>query len=343
MELMKESDFRKEIKKTPRHGYLFFGEEDYLKAFALRHAKEVICSDETFSLFNEIKIDALDYNPQNLLNALMSMPMMADKKLVTLSGLNFNTIRPSELDDLCEVLALLPEYDYNILILSVSSDCLSVGILPKRPSATLNRLAELLTPVYFEKCSTAKLSTWVQKHFSHNGVEASTELCAKLPDYCGHSMFVLANEIDKLCFYLLYNGQTVATEDAMRLVCISANEYDAFAFTNAIMEGKHEAALAILSDYQFRHIDPLMIMGDISRVICDMIAIRAMTADGVSNAEMASVLKLHEFKVGLYQKSIRQSSDKRLQNALQACLDTDRALKLSPNGYTALKQLVCKI
>ena len=49
MELIKEADLRKELKGEPRLGYLFFGEEDYLKLHAMRTAEELISPDETFA------------------------------------------------------------------------------------------------------------------------------------------------------------------------------------------------------------------------------------------------------------------------------------------------------
>lgn len=342
MEILKESDFRKELKGTPRAGYLFFGDEDYLKAFAVKQAAECISPDPTLSFFNEIKLNAVDFEPSKLLEALMPIPMMADRKLITLTGLNFNTMKPNELEDLCDVLAQIPQYDYNLLIITVAADCLNIGT-PKKPSAAFERLTEHLTPVHFDRCTTAKLAAWIQKHFSHNGVAAEPSFCSRFAEYCGHSMFVLANEIDKLCFYLLSHGATVADDESMRLVCTPANEYDVFAFTNAIMEGKSEAALSILADYRFRRIEPVIVFSEVSRVICDMIAVRAMTADSVPNAEIASLLKLHEYKVGLYQKASRNISTNRLERALNACCNADQALKSSSASYDALEQLICTL
>lgn len=343
MDILKDSDFRKELKSKPRSGYLFFGEEDYLKAFAIRQAREMICPDPTFAFFNELRIDALDYTPQRLMDALTPMPMMEERKLVILNGLNFNTMRANELDDLCEVLDELKIYDYNLLIVNAAADCLDPGYLPKSPGKVLKQLGSYLTPVNFERCTTAKLTAWIQKHFAHNGIEASPALCAGMAEYCGHSMFVLANEIDKLCYYLLSHGQKVATEEAMKLCCIPASEFDAFAFANAIMANKQDTALAILSDYRFRRVDPLMIFGEVLRVVCDMISIQTMTAEGTPVSEMSSLLKLHEFKVGLYQKSLRQTSEKRLKRALKACTDADLSLKSASQGYTALEKLICTL
>lgn len=343
MELIKDSDFKKEIKSAPRSGYLFFGEEDYLKSYAVKEARAAISPDPTFAFFNEIKLDAVGFEAQKLAEALMPMPMMAEKKLVTLSGLNFNTMRPNEIDELCETLSLLSEYDYNVLILSVAADGLNPGFLPKKPSPTLSKLSEHLTPVQFDRCSTAKLASWVQKHFAHNGIEASPALCTLFPEYCGHSMYILANEIDKLSFYLLSHQKSVADESSMRLVCTPALEYDAFAFTNAVMERKPEAALAILSEYRLRRMDPLIVLSDVTRVICDMLAVHSMSREGTPAKEIAAVLKIHEFKVGLYQKSLRGVSPERLERTLSACVEADRSLKLSPNGYAPLERLICEL
>ena len=344
MRIIKESDFRKEIKSAPQCGYLFFGDEDYLKSFCINTARDVLCSDPTFAFFNELKLEALDFTPEKLLDALMPPPMMADRKLVTVSGLNFNSMRPNELEDLCEVLSQLSTYDYNVLIINASADCLDPGYMPKKPSSALKQLTQYLTAVNFERSTPAKLAAWAQKHFAHNGVEASSQFCMQMVDYCGHSMFVLSNEIDKLSFYIRAHGQTVATEEAMRTVCIAANEYDAFAFTNAIMDGQKSRALSILADYRFKRIDPIIIFGEVIRTVCDMITVRALSADGVPNSEIAANFKIHEYRVGLYQKSLRNVSTERLKSTLNACLAADASLKLSPvNGYDALEKLICTI
>lgn len=306
-------------------------------------ARDTLCPDPSFSFFNDIRLDAVGFEIGALVDALMPMPMMEDRKIITLTGLNFNTMRQNELDEFCTALEALEEYDYNTLIVVAAADCLTPGILPKRPSPTLSKLSEFLTPVQFDRCTTQKLAAWVQKHFAHNGVDADPAFCSAFPEYCGHSMYILANEIDKLSYYVLSHGKTAVTQEEMRLVCTPASEYDAFAFTNAIMEGKSEAALAILADYRFRRTDPLMILGDVSRVICDMVAVSELCNEGLSNAQIASALKLHEFKVGLYRKSIASSSPARLSRALNACLEADRHLKLSQTGYAPLEQLICTL
>lgn len=343
MEIIKEADFRREIKTAPKTAYLFFGEEDYLKQHALAAARAAICPEETFAVFNDLRLDALDFRIEQLRDALMPLPMMAERKLVTLTGLNLNTMRQGELDELLDTVSLLSEYDYNVLILSVASDALDPGTLPKRPSGLLKQLSEYLTPVAFDRCSPQKLVAWVERHFTHHGITATAQFCSEVIEYCGRSMFLLANEIEKLSYYLLSQERTEPTRADLQAVCVSSTEYDVFALTNAIMNRNREAALAILADYRFRRVDPLIIMGEVSRVFYEMIQVQAMTKEGITASVISSTTKIHEYRVGLYQKSFRQSGEERPLRALEACVVADSAIKNSSQGYAALERLICTV
>jgi DNA polymerase III delta subunit len=130
-------------------------------------------------------------------------------------------------------------------------------------------------------------------------------------------------------------------------VCTSANEYDAFAFTNAIMSGNADRALAILEDYRFRRVEPLFILGEVTRVISEMLVVQSMLAEGAPTAEISSAFKppLHEYRIGLYRQALRQTDEKRIRRALDACVAADASLKFSlgSKGYEPLEKLVCTI
>ena len=341
MDIIKESDFRKEIKSKPGKGYLFFGDEDYMKNFAVDTAVSAISPDPSFAFFNEIKLDSFTYTPESLLDSMMPLPMMADRKIIILTGLDFNAMRQSELDALCNVLAQLDEYDYNTVIVHAAADRLDPGILPKRPSATLKKLAEYLTPVNFEKNTPSKLIAWVGKHFAHNGVTASPEICALTVERCGRDMFALSSETDKLAFYVKADGRSEVTAQDVMHVAIPAAEYDAFAFTNAIGARKKEEALDILRDLKHRKMDPIIIMGEITKTVCDMSAVTVLKESGLTTAEISEVLKLHEYRVSLILKSNPKTEMTR--NMVLRCREADLEIKTSRDGYAVLEKLICTI
>lgn len=346
MEMIRDDVFRKQLKKGLSGGFLFFGDEDYMKSFALRSARQAICPDPTFSLFNDLRMDSMNFSADALLDALMPLPMMADQKIVTVSGLNIYTlIRNHEFDALIDTLSKLEEYDYNVLILSVPAEQIDVGRFPKKPaSEPLKRLSEFLTPVYFEPISGARLVTWVGKHFEHHGVHASPEVCKHLIDLCGQSMFILGSETEKISYYVQSFGRTDVTEADVDTASIAELSTDAFALSNALLDGQHEKALQALDVMKFRRIDPLIVMGEISKSISDMALVKALCTEGLPPAEIGALVGIKsDYKTRLYISACATKSPKKLRRAVELCADADRMLKSSYQGYLAIEQVICTL
>ncbi len=341
MQIITDAEFRKQIKSGLGTGYLFYGDEDYLKAHALTLAKEAICHDPSFELFNSIKLDMLEYSPQKLLDAMMSAPMMAEKKLIILTGFDFGALRSSEIDALCEGLALLSEYDYNTLIISVAAGCIDEGYSPSKPSPILNKLSEFLTPVRFEKNSPQRLSAWALKHFEHGGVSIDRPTLGFFIKYCGTGMYKLANEIDKLCAFVLASGRSEITADDIRNVSAADIEFDTFALAGAIMEGRDADALAVLDFLRFKHTEPLVIFGEISKTFCDMLMIKRLIDDGMTPFDIGKAKLMNEYRAKIFAKSAAKLSYDRLYKKIKLCAEADRQLKLSPQGYSAIEMLIC--
>jgi DNA polymerase III delta subunit len=341
MEIIKEDAFRKQLKKGISGGFLFYGEEDYMKTHALSLARQTVCPDTTFALFNDVRLDALDYSPNALLDALMPPPMMADLKIVSVTGLSISSMRQNEIDDLCDTLSALAEYDYNVLIISIPAGQIEEGS-PKRPSSALSKLGAHLTPVLFETVSGARLVSWVAKHFEHNGVQADPNTCAYLIEYCGRSMFTLASEIDKLSYYVLWNGRNTVTNDDIKNVSVSVVTTDAFTLANAILDGRYEDALNALSVMKFRRVDPVIILSEVSRVICDLVSVKSLLEQSVPQSDIARLLfRSNDYKTKIYVKGASAKSMQKLKRALELCSEADLSLKLSPQGYIAIEKLIC--
>lgn len=342
MEILKEDVFRKQIKKGLAGGYLFYGEEDYLKLHALRSAREAICADPTFALFNDVRLDALTYAPSALLDALMPPPMMTEQKIVSVTGLSLSSMRASEIDDLCDVLSALGDYDYNVLILSIPAGEMEEGTA-KRPSSVLTKLAKYLTPVSFDSISGARLCAWVAKHFAAEGVSADPSVCSYLIEQSGKSMFTLSAETEKLAYYVLENGRNVVTREDVERVAITTIDTDAYALANAVLDGRSADALQALSVMKFRRIDPVIIMSEVSRVICELISVKSLADRGMPQGEIARALKMNEYKAKIYFAGASSRSMKKLRRVLEQCTEADRALKLSPQGYMAIERLICSL
>ncbi len=341
MDIIKEADFRKEIKAEPRSAYLFVGDEDYMKSFAVTTAINAISPDPSFAFFNEIKLDSLSYSPEALLDAMMPLPMMADRKLIILTGLDFNSMKQSEIDALCQTIAKLEEYDYNTLIINVPADRFDIGNYPKRPSSLLLKLAEHVTPVVFEKNTPSKLISWVGKHYEHNGVLADAEVCALTVEICGRDMFNLSSETDKISFFVRSQGRDKVTRRDVEEIAIPAAEYDAYAFTNAISSRRKDEALNVLRELKARKSDPIIIMGEITKTVCEMTSVVMLSTDGLTTREISDAFKMHEYRISVMLKNA--PSVDVCKNILARCREADLELKSSRDGFAVLEKLICTI
>lgn len=339
MRIIKEADFRKEIKSNPANAYLFFGDEDYMKAHALKTAREAICPDPSFAFFNDIHIDAFSYSPEALMDSFMSLPMMADRKLITVTGLDIGAMRQNQIDDLCAVLAKLEEYDSNTVILYVAADKIDPGRLPRSPSSVLKKIGEYATAVHFERNSLSKLSLWLQKHFEHNGVSISPCVAGMMIERCGRDMFNLAAESEKLSFYVKAHERDAVSEDDLLTVTVPAIEYDGFAFSNAICARRRDEALEILRDMKTRRLEPVMIMSEISKNLCEMATVISLKESGFTQKEVSEITGIHEYRISLIFNLNPRAEVCR--DMIKRCREADRELKNTYDGYRVIEKLIC--
>lgn len=341
--IIKEDAFRKQLKNGLNGAYLFFGDEDYLKSFSLKSARSLICNDPSFAIFNDIQIDPLDYTPNALVNALMPLPMMEEKKIVTINGLALSSIKGSEFDELIEAISTINEYDYNILIISVPAGLIDEGYLPKSPSKQLLALSKVMTPVHFEAISGAKLTNWVGKHFEHNGVHATPQVCDLLIDKCGKSMFTLSSETEKIAFYALqHDRSTITAEDVENIAC-SVLTSDAYALANAILDSRYADAIDAINVMKFKRIDPIFVLPEVSGAICDLFTIKVLQDEGHNLSEIARILKKNEYRIKIYANTAASKSRESFERALRLCSEADLELKNSSQGYSSIEKLICSL
>ena len=348
MDIISNLDFTKRIKDNPDGNYLFYGEEDYLKSHAIKSLKDAMGIDEALEIFNFVQLDVIDYTPDKLIDILSMPPMMAERKLVVLNGLNIKKMSAkaniSEYNEFLDALAHLEEFDYNNFVLVLPNGNITEELPKKAPTGALKDLSERLLPVKFEAPTPQKLSLWVLRHFEHHKINASQSDCAFLVDYCSKDMFTLSSEIEKLSLWARSQGRDHITREDIPLICSAEMEYGAFEFSNAILDGRKNDALSILSVMKFKQIDPLMIMGELSGIFSDLLKIKIMMLAGKNNQQIATETGINIHKVGIYTNSARRMELDRLQRTVALAREADLAMKFRfDSGYLHLEKLICSL
>ncbi len=337
---MTESEFRAELKSL-HGGYLFFGGEDYLK---YTYSKEVYkrVLDGTFDEFNHIILYGEEFTPAILSQAIGALPMMAEKKLVEVRCVDFNSMKKDTLLALCDVLSTLGENEHTVLIIRADNDFFSAGRLPNNPSEIYRSLTKYLTPVEFEFPTPARLKSWVLRHFSDNGVEFDQSLTDKLVEVCGHDMWSLSNEIDKLCAYISETGKGALTKADIENICCKTMEYDDFQLTNALLAKDKKLVFETLHRQKMTHEPPFTILASIVRMYSELLLVQRLISRGLTNPQIKDATGIHEVKISKYRRAITGENPKKFKRAQELCLEADVKSKSQSNvtSYIAVERLI---
>ena len=336
------TELKDEIKFGLCGGYLFFGEEEYMKHHYLAEIRKKVLGDGDDALFRHKKLSCAELDLEQIADALTTAPLgffSEGKTLVELHELQIAALRESEWKALCELFDGIEE-DVIAIVYTVDGE-LDTGMLPKAPSKPLQRLGEHLKPVHFPREGEMKLAKWTAKHLTAEKLSFENGVCEQLVSRCARDMFVLSNEIEKVCAYVKMKGEGIVTQRDVNEVCSRNIEINAFDFSNALLSQDTDRALEILADMKLRKEKPIYVLSSVMKVISELYTVKVLATGGYNDSEISKQLKLHEYKVGLYRKNSERRNINRLKRLLEFCTETDIKLKsTSLDDYTELDKLV---
>ncbi len=343
---MQINELREQLKSgTPSGVYVFCGEEDFLKRHYLGELRALILTEPALDAFNRIVLAGERVDFDALSDAVKAPPMMAERKLVEWHLADFSAMREGDLTRFAALSEEVRNYPETVVCFSVDADCLDVGTLPKRPSRLYERLGKTASVVAFMRSEERALVGWLSRHFTHEGVAAAPSVLAALVAHSGRSMDALSGEVAKLTAYVRAQGRGEVTEADIRTVCAAAGESDAFALSNALLEGRIDLAWDALFDLKRKRTDPSVCMAAIARTVGDLLSVAVLSEEGSSPEDIAATLGMHKYKVTLYIRAARARGAARLSEALCACREADIAAKTGGGmgGFLAVEHLLARV
>ncbi|MBQ7499464.1 MAG: hypothetical protein IJT91_01070, partial [Clostridia bacterium] len=267
---MTEKDFIASARAGKGGGFLFFGEEDLLKTRYIEMAKKAVCPDETLDSFNYLRIGADNFSPVAVENAVTALPLMADMRMIVMSGIRYSSLKQDVLNDLLYSLSLIESNPQTLFIALTSKSEFDPGYLPKRPSKIYTELTKYLEPVMFSRPGEADLKKWICRHFAAERINADIRIAGIMIRHTGHDMMTLESEIEKLCFYLHANGKDTVSEEDIEAVVSQNTEAEDFAFSNALRVKNKRRAFELLDMMKGEKVEEIVILGMISRFFIEL-------------------------------------------------------------------------
>lgn len=340
---MELNTFKSKIKSDDLHGcYIFTGEEDYLKKYYLSTLRSACITDDGFSALNHIVFDGGEIDFAELLDAVKSPPIFDRYKLVEWRYGSFNKLGESALAAFLSVLEVVNESDYAVLAFIVGDGDIDIGTA-KKPSKLVKSLDGKVNILNFEKQSDAQLLAWLKKHFDKEEITVSAEVLEALLFRSGHSMSVLASEVDKLSYMLKSRGENTLTRAHVEECASSTVECDAFALSNAVLNRDKRGAYLALEEMKMERGDPIMIMGMLARVYSELADVVFLLSDGVSPTDIALTLKMNTYKLQKYVTAAKKYPRERIARIVSELARVDVEAKYGGiMGYSAIDIFVAK-
>ncbi len=342
--ILSPSDFAQACKKGLSGAYLFFGEEEYLKHHYLQQCRDSIVTDASLAPLNHIRLEGEQASPQAVWDAMATPPIFAEQKLIEVHSVMWDRLSEDDAAQWENVFSQCRDYPEAVIVCYAELDEMNGGT-QHSPSKALQSWANILTPVRFPLQTDLQLAKWIFRHFQAAQINASSEQCNAILSFCGKDMCTLSTELEKLIAYLKFNARNQLLDEDIPLVCCRQMEQDAFALTNAILDGATAQALAHFAEKKARREKPEMILGGIAHVCCDLAKIRTYLDNGLPLSEIASRMKiLSSYRVSLYAKQASRHTPEQLERAVLLCAAADRKIKTaSTDPYLILERLIVRL
>jgi DNA polymerase-3 subunit delta len=269
---MKALDLKQSFEKGIKPIYIVKGDDQYLNSTVMQAFEELV--DKDFRDFNLVVFDGLS-DFQKLKNETLSMPMMAEYRVVIFNGCkNANVELVKKISDLFQNPA-----SGVVVVLFVLDD-------------SFKGLYNDFETVDCEKLDSRAVSSLINEICRLQNFSISTAAVTKLGAFTNYNMSRISNELEKLFAYCSAS-KTIEVEDVLNLVS-PEGEVKAYELANALAAGKNKQAIEILSSILLSGEKPSALL---SMLLSQYRRIFHTSISDKSDAEIASFFKVKPFSI----------------------------------------------
>jgi len=333
---MTETQVKDIIKNGTANLYLFYGAESYLvEQYARLVAKQTV--EEDFDAFNFQRFDGQSVTPEQLEEAVEALPMMSDRKCVSVRDLTLNADNGERI---LRIVEQMP--DTCVLVLwqmTVQPD--------KRKNAwkDLIKLAESKgVAMEFKRKEPADTAKLLMAGAKRRGCSLDFTDASYLVEQVGNDLNLLIGELDKLCA-LAVNGDI--TRKLIYTACPKNLESKVFDLSKAILRRKAGEAYDLLHQFRTQREDPVGVLAVLSGDYAYLYRAKVAAGAGVPAERLAAEFKSYKGKEWKLKNAARDGARMSLP-VLRDCLDilakTDLTLKSNPGDpWVVLEQTVTRL
>ncbi|MDR2426961.1 MAG: DNA polymerase III subunit delta [Endomicrobium sp.] len=316
--------------------YLFAGEESYLIDSCVKKINSILTADD----LNKEVFYASDSSAEDILNAVQTLPFLSEKRMVIVKAVN--KMKAADAERISGYLSNV--IDTSCLILLYPDNYKKEGTAKRKELINKCVSSESCVAVDCRKQYENEVKEFIKSEFAARGKNVSYNAISTIIDENGVDLMNIENEIEKLCIYT-GRDKKVITEEDIEQISGYTKEVSIYALGSEIESKNLKKAMFILEKLFAEGSDAVMILSQISSAIRKLLNAKSMIEEkGMSNAETASALRIHNYFAKAFFSNLSKHNVKSLKNSLKVTLKADIAIKTgSSDAISALEKIILSV
>jgi DNA polymerase-3 subunit delta len=267
------------------------------------------------------RIDAEEANSQAILDAVQSLPFLANRKMVVVRNGSANKDLSGQIEQ----------------IISSAGDSTDLVFYEQSPDKRSTYFKVLKSKTQFEEFSemdTRALAKWLETEAKIQDAQLAVTDAVYLVDRVGTNQELLANELQKLIIY-----DSKISRANIDLLTVKTPQSKVFDLLDAAFGGNKKRALELYDEQRAQKVEPQAIMAMIAWQL-KLLAL-AKAGAGRTPQQIASAAGLSPYPVTKAQNLARKIDDKKLKDMVADAFDIDEKSKtVNINLDEALKTYI---
>lgn len=311
--------------------YILYGEDDFSRDEALARIKEGLGDSEALAT-NTSVFEGRDITLDQLAATCDTMPFLGPARLVIVRGLLglFESAEKAKKTPRSKATGWTSLKEY-VKHMPASTVLVLVDAKLKKGNSLLKALAPVATSKEFPALRGAGLADWIHRQAKESGGALAPSAARMLAGVVGSNLWILSNEIEKLCLYA--SGRTVEADDVAAMVA-SAREPSVFAMVDAILEGRTTVATGLLHRLEDEGAAPPYLLFMITRQFRQVILAKDLLQTKGRAGEIGAALGIGGYGLEKTIDQAKAHTMQRLKEVYEKLLDTDLAIKTGRYGGT---------
>lgn len=308
---------------------LLFGQEPYLVQRAVQTLREAVLVSGD-DVFNDHQFNGKEATAAQILEAALTLPVFADKKLVTVKDAHL--LPTTELDQLIDYLNA-PVNETCLLLVAEKVDS---------RRKFFQQFKKIGTVVEFKPLAEKSLPQYVRQVLEQNEVKISGDALALFCSMTGGSLHEIHSELEKLLNYI-GTSQLIDVKDIQAVVSRGRAE-NIFELGRAVGQGHSAQALMLVWNLTASGEAPLKILSMLVRHFRQLWKVRELQVKKYTHKDIAQLAGVPFFVVGGLIQQGKRFSRRDFVRMFEMFVETDLAMKSSgADSESLLDRLVLKL